>query len=52
MTEALKGKTVGEAEELFAKFHAMVTDDGSPAAGFDELGKLAVFAEFASFRCG
>ena len=48
MTEALKGKTLGEAEALFEKFHAMVTEDGSNADD-EELGKLAVFAGVREF---
>ncbi|MGQ0657786.1 MAG: Fe-S cluster assembly sulfur transfer protein SufU [Chromatiales bacterium] len=42
MTESLKGKTEAEAESLFEKFHALVTDAGDendPA-----LGKLTVLA--------
>ena len=40
MTEALKGRTVGEARELFRGFHELVTKGGDPEA----LGKLAVFS--------
>jgi nitrogen fixation NifU-like protein len=43
MTEAIKGRSVGEAEELFRHFHALITgeerDDEAP-----DLGKLAVFS--------
>ena len=43
MTEAVKGKTVAEAEALFHHFHALITgeerDDDAP-----DLGKLAVFS--------
>jgi nitrogen fixation NifU-like protein len=43
MTEALKGKTEAEAEELFDAFHSLVT--GKSAQPDEErLGKLAVFA--------
>lgn len=44
MTEALKGKTLGEAKALFEKFHGLVT--GAPAGGGDgpALGKLEVFS--------
>jgi nitrogen fixation protein NifU and related proteins len=42
MTEALKGRTVAEAREIFQAFHRLVT--GAPAAAEGpELGKLAVF---------
>jgi nitrogen fixation NifU-like protein len=47
MTEALKGKTLAEAERLFERFHEMVTSAGGfPAA---ELGKLAVLAGVRDF---
>ena len=42
MTEALKGKTVAEARELFEKFHEMVTS--SPDTGPADLGKLSVLS--------
>ena len=43
MTDAVKGRTLGEARRLFEQFLALVTDD---SAALDEtrLGKLAVFA--------
>jgi nitrogen fixation NifU-like protein len=47
MTEALKGRSVEEARELFHDFHEMVTTgagEGSP-----ELGKLAVFGGVREF---
>jgi len=37
MTEAVKGKSVEEAETLFRKMHEMLTEDGLPD---EELGKL------------
>jgi nitrogen fixation NifU-like protein len=48
MTETLKGKTRGEAEELFETFHDLVTGE---AAKLDspELGKLAVFSGVSEF---
>jgi nitrogen fixation NifU-like protein len=47
MTEALKGKTVAEAEQLFDRFHAMITSslDTVPA----DLGKLSVLAGVREF---
>jgi nitrogen fixation NifU-like protein len=42
MTDALKGKTVGDAEGLFDRFHAMVTSPPDQPA--PDLGKLSVFA--------
>ena len=46
MTEALKGKTVGEAETLLAKFHALLTTDQPVPA---DLGKLVVFSGVREF---
>ncbi len=40
MTDAVKGKTLAQAEQLFQKFHRMVTDDTSTDS--ETLGKLAV----------
>jgi nitrogen fixation protein NifU and related proteins len=42
MTDALKGKTVGEARALFDRFHEMVTSSLDLPA--PDLGKLSVFA--------
>ena len=41
MTDALKGKTVAQADALFEKFHSLVTGPATEAES-DELGKLAV----------
>ena len=50
MTEALKGMTRKEAEELFERFHQLITGaDGRGAAGAPELGKLAVFSGVREF---
>ncbi len=50
MTEAVRGKTVSEVEELFEKFHDLLTGDPSVRgqAG-SELGKLAVFEGVREF---
>jgi nitrogen fixation NifU-like protein len=48
MTEAVKGKTVEQALELFSRFHALVTGEDSDP-DLDELGKLAVFGGVAEF---
>jgi nitrogen fixation NifU-like protein len=47
MTQSLKGKTATEAEELFTKFHDVVT--GQAAGTEENLGKLAVFAGVSEF---
>lgn len=49
MTEALKGKTLAEAEMMFGKFHKMVTVEEGSEADLDALGKLAVFAGVREF---
>jgi nitrogen fixation NifU-like protein len=45
MTQSLKGKSQREAEELFTKFHDLVTGNGSG----DEIGKLAAFSGVSEF---
>ena len=47
MSQVLKSKTTTEAEEIFGKFHQVVT--GAENGDADNLGKLAVFAGVASF---
>lgn len=54
MTEALLGKTVEEARELFLRFHRMLTldEEDSPTASFDKLSVLAgVKAYPARVKC-
>jgi nitrogen fixation protein NifU and related proteins len=45
MTELLQGKTLQEAQHLFAQFHLLVTGGETT----DDLGKLAIFAGVAEF---
>lgn len=49
MTQAVKGKTRAEADEIFAQFHAMVTGQAVVPGGGSALGKLKVFAGVARF---
>jgi len=49
MTASLKGKTEGDAEGMFDRFHQMLTGDGQGAAAAQGLGKLAVFAGVREF---
>ena len=42
MTDAVKGKTLAEAQRLFSQFHHLVTDGAD--IDEDRLGKLAVLA--------
>ena len=43
MTEAMKDKTVSEAEAIFENFHELVTGDENKV-DYDKLGKLAAIA--------
>jgi len=45
MTEALKGKTLADARELFERFHGAVADEAHEV----ELGKLEVFKGVSQF---
>jgi nitrogen fixation NifU-like protein len=47
MTQTLKGKTAAQAEEVFTRFHGLVT--GQASSSNEELGKLAVFAGVSEF---
>lgn len=47
LTEAIRGKTVDEAQALFEQFHDLVTLDDAEAG--PELGKLAVLAGVKDF---
>jgi len=49
MTEALEGRTLAEAEKLFADFHLLVTDREQAAALEEGLGKLAAFKNLSEF---
>ena len=53
MTQIVKGKTVTEAEELFARFHKLVTgrppSHGPTGHNEAELGKLKVFSGVSEF---
>jgi len=43
MTDAVKGKTLGEAQQLFERFHRMVTES-ELTTDVESLGKLAVLS--------
>ena len=43
MTDAVKGKTLGEAQQLFERFHRMVTES-ELTTNVESLGKLAVLS--------
>ena len=48
MTQALKGKTLEQADALFRSFHNVVTGQGSDADK-SQLGKLEVFSGISEF---
>jgi nitrogen fixation NifU-like protein len=47
MTQTLKGKSTEEAENVFTRFHDLVT--GHATGNGEELGKLAVFAGVSEY---
>ena len=49
MSSIVKGKTKKEAEEIFSKFHDLVTGKLNDETAIEELGKLAVFAGVRDF---
>jgi nitrogen fixation protein NifU and related proteins len=49
MTQALKGKTRHDADELFHRFHDVVTGQAPAKGSQPELGKLAVFSGVSEF---
>jgi nitrogen fixation NifU-like protein len=49
MTESVKGKTPAEAEDLFQRFHKLVTSGPQNHGQTPELGKLEVFAGVREF---
>ena len=51
MTQSLKGKTKAEAEQLFTRFHDLVTGHAEGAAGAAELGKLEGFLRRVRVPC-
>ena len=44
MTEAIKGKTIEQAKDIFRRFHALVTGRGKETVNGEGLGKLEVFS--------
>jgi nitrogen fixation NifU-like protein len=49
MTAAVKGKTISEAEELFARFREMVTSKHDAEVDEEALGKLTVLSGVREF---
>jgi len=49
MTEAVRGKTVQEARQMFTGFQGLVTGQRTPQESKDVLGKLILFAGVAGF---
>jgi nitrogen fixation NifU-like protein len=49
MSSVVKGKTVSEAEQMFEKFHKLVTGELDGGADAQALGKLAAFSGVSEF---
>jgi nitrogen fixation NifU-like protein len=49
MTEAVKGKSVREAKDLFERFHSLVTSRPTDRVDAEDLGKLSVFTGVREF---
>ena len=49
MTEAVKGRSTAEADELFRAFHGLVTSDPRSEPDTSRIGKLAVFGGVREF---
>lgn len=49
MTQQVKGSTVAQAEQLFDRFHEMVTGNGGGDQDFEDLGDLEVMAGVSNF---
>ena len=49
MTQAVKGKTKGEAEGIFDEFHKMVTGELDIETDDNDLGKLKIFSGVLEF---
>jgi nitrogen fixation NifU-like protein len=49
MSSMVKGRTIGEAEELFRDFHRLVTGEMEGEGAMERLGKLAAFAGVSEF---
>ncbi len=49
MTASLKGKTKSQAQELFARFHRLVTSPATEAHDGADIGKLIVFSGVSEF---
>ncbi len=49
MSTMVKGKTIGEAEKIFEKFHHLITGKMDEEVDAGEVGKLAVFAGVREF---
>jgi nitrogen fixation NifU-like protein len=49
MTASLKGKTKTQAQQLFARFHRLVTSQATEAHDGADVGKLVVFSGVSEF---
>ena len=44
MTEAVAGRSLADVDEIFARFHRLLTSDATEPPDIEGLGKLAVFS--------
>lgn len=49
MSQAITGMTVAEAEALFDKFHAVLTDKQASSEDIDSIGKLGVLSGVSAY---
>lgn len=49
MTEALKGKSIKEVQQIFEKFHGLVTDEEPDEAFFDDFDSLMALSGVREF---
>jgi nitrogen fixation protein NifU and related proteins len=49
MTQSLKGKSIADAEKLFAEFHKLVTGEVKKNGEAKDLGKLSVFSGVSEY---
>ena len=49
MTQAVKGKSLGQVENLFSAFHQMVTAEDAPEEAESQLGNLRIFSGVREF---
>ena len=51
MTQAVKGKSKAESEQLFQEFHRLLTCEMDEEAEGSHLGRLTIFSGVREYRC-